>query len=125
MIATDAKILVVEDESILAMLLEDFLADLGYAMPTIASTVASAMSILDTQDIDFAILDINLGGEQSFPIADSLLERGIPFIFMTGYGAAGVPDRLQSVHTLQKPYGADALKQALQHSGSEAPPTAH
>ncbi|RPD84570.1 response regulator [Luteimonas sp. 100069] len=125
MIAADAKILVVEDESILAMLLEDFLSDLGYAMPAIASTVASALAILDTHDIDFAILDINLGGEQSFPIADSLLERGIPFIFMSGYGAAGVPVRLKSIHTLQKPYGADALKQALQHSGSRAPPATH
>lgn len=120
MIATDAKILVVEDESILAMLLEDFLDDLGYGVPLIASTVASALAILDTQAINFAILDINLGGEQSFPIADALAEHGIPFIFMTGYGAAGVPERLRGRHILQKPYGADALRRALEHSGPAA-----
>lgn len=122
MIDTQARILVVEDESILAMLLEDFLADLGYAVPAVASTVASALGILDTQDIHFAILDINLGGEQSFPIADALDARGIPFIFMTGYGVAGVPERLRGRYILQKPYGADALKRALEESGPGAPP---
>ena len=122
MIDTDARILVVEDESILAMLLEDFLADLGYAVPALASTVASALAIIDTQDIHFAILDINLGGEKSFPIADALEARGIPFIFMSGYGIAGVPERLRDRHILQKPYGADALKQALDESGPARAP---
>lgn len=122
MIDTHAKILVVEDESILAMLLEDFLADLGYAVPAVASTVANALEILATQDIHFAILDINLGGEKSFPIADALVARGIPFIFMTGYGAAGVPEHLRGRYILQKPYGADNLKRALQESGPAAPP---
>ena len=118
MIGTDASILVVEDESILAMLLEDFLGDLGYAAPAVASTVQQALKILDTQTINFAILDINLGGEKSFPIADALDARGIRYIFMTGYGAAGVPERLQGRYVLQKPYGADALKAALTHGGT-------
>ncbi|MCD9124244.1 response regulator [Luteimonas fraxinea] len=117
MIGTDAAILIVEDESILAMLLEDFLDDLGYTPPAVASNVAQALRIIETRDIDFAILDINLGGEQSFPIADALDARGIPYIFMTGYGAAGVPDRLRAHYVLQKPYGADALKKALASGG--------
>lgn len=117
MIATDAAILIVEDESILAMLLEDFLDDLGYTPPAVASNVAQALRILDTRGIDFAILDINLGGEQSFPIADALDARGIPYIFMTGYGAAGVPEHLRNHYILQKPYGADALKKALASGG--------
>jgi len=123
MIATDASILVVEDESILAMLLEDFLGDLGYAMPAVASTVNQALKILDTQAISFAILDINLGGEQSFPVADALDARGIPYIFMTGYGVAGVPERLRHHYVLQKPYGADALKDALANGGVVDPAT--
>ncbi len=113
MIGTDASILVVEDESILAMLLEDFLGDLGYALPFVASTVGQALKILETRPITFAILDINLGGEKSFPIADDLDARGIPYIFMSGYGAAGVPERLQNRYVLQKPYGAEDLKKAL------------
>ncbi|MDR7192391.1 response regulator [Luteimonas terrae] len=117
MIDTDAAILIVEDESILAMLLEDFLDDLGYTPPAVASNVSQALRIIDTRAIDFAILDINLGGEQSFPIADALDTRGIPYIFMTGYGAAGVPERLRDHYILQKPYGADALKKALASGG--------
>jgi len=117
MIETDADILIVEDESILAMLLEDFLDDLGYTPPAVASNVAQALRIIETRDIDFAILDINLGGEQSFPIADALDARGIPYIFMTGYGAAGVPERLRDHYILQKPYGADALRTALASGG--------
>ena len=117
MIGTDAAILIVEDESILAMLLEDFLDDLGYAPPAVASNVAQALRIIDAGDFDFAILDINLGGEQSFPIADALDARGVPYIFMTGYGAAGVPERLRDHYILQKPYGAEALKKALASGG--------
>ncbi|MDR6992920.1 response regulator [Luteimonas sp. 3794] len=117
MIDTAAAILIVEDESILAMLLEDFLDDLGYTPPAVASNVSQALRILDTRVIDFAILDINLGGEQSFPIADALDARGIPYIFMTGYGAAGVPERLRDHYILQKPYGAEALKKALASGG--------
>lgn len=114
MIDRDATILVVEDESILAMLLEDFLDDLGYRRPAVASTVSRALATLETDTITFAILDINLGGEKSFPIADALDARAIPYFFMTGYGAAGVPERLRDRYILQKPYGLDALKMALQ-----------
>ncbi len=117
MIDKDAAILVVEDESILAMLLEDFLVDLGHALPSIASTVEQGLRILDARPIDFAILDINLGGEKSFPVADALDARGIPYIFMTGYGTAGVPERLSHHRVLQKPYGADALREALAQAG--------
>lgn len=120
MIGTESAILIVEDESILAMLLEDFLDDLGYAPPAVASNVAQALRLLDARDIDFAILDINLGGEQSFPIADALDARGIPYIFMTGYGAAGVPEHLRDHYILQKPYGAEALKKALASCGQMA-----
>ena len=118
MIGTDASILIVEDESILAMLLEDFLGDLGYAQPAVASTVQRALQVLETRSITFAILDINLGGEKSFPIAEALDARGIPYIFMTGYGASGLPEHLRDRHVLQKPYGADALKDALARAGS-------
>ncbi|NYZ62170.1 response regulator [Luteimonas deserti] len=116
----EATILVVEDESILAMLLEDFLLELGHRAPTIACTVCQALETLAARDVRFAILDINLGGETSFPVADRLDALGIPYIFTTGYGAAGVPERLRSRYILQKPYGADDLRRAIAAHGPVA-----
>lgn len=117
MIDARARILVLEDESILSMLLEDFLVDLGYEPPCIAATVKQALGLLETHAIGFAILDVNLGNETSIPVADALEARGIPYIFTTGYGEAGVPERLRQRFILQKPYGADMLKRALASGG--------
>jgi FixJ family two-component response regulator len=89
-------VLVVEDEYLIRMLLEDMLADLGYA-------VAGAV----------AILDVNLDGEEIFPVADILAERGLPFVFVTGYGERVLPDRYRDRPTLQKPFQANQLDVAL------------
>jgi CheY-like chemotaxis protein len=105
-------VLVVEDEAMVAMMLEDRLAYSGYRV-LMAASVDAALELVDTESIDVALLDINLAGQQSFPVADQLLERGIPFVFASGYGDEGIPPQFDGVPVLQKPYDSQALKQAL------------
>ena len=81
------RVLVVEDEVILGMLLEDMLGELGCEVAAISTHLEQALQLARTLDIDLAILDINLRGTQSFPVADVLGVRSVPFLFATGYGA--------------------------------------
>jgi len=113
------RILVVEDEAMISMLIEDMLLDCGATVVGPAGSVAQAMKALEGQDIDGALLDVNLGGEKSFPIADALTERGVKFVFSTGYGEAGVIDRYPNARTLQKPFLPADLERALAHLAPE------
>lgn len=99
----------------IAMLLEDFLIDLGCVVVDVAGTLARGLVLANDQDlaIDGATLDINLGGEAVFPIADALLKRGVPFLFASGYGAAGLVSRFAGCPVISKPFGIDRLKSAL------------
>lgn len=108
-----ASILVVEDESLIAMLIEDHLVELGYDVAPAVSTVAEALSALDSRKPDIALLDVNLGGEMSFPVADALRSRGIPFLFLTGYGRGGIPARYADCLVLQKPFRRKDLEAHL------------
>ena len=102
------RLLVVEDEALVAMLLEDTLRALG------CRYVAQALALLEREVVDLALLDVNLGGgERSYPVADALAARGIRFIFVTGYGASGVDRRYDPLRVLQKPFDEDQLAQAL------------
>jgi CheY-like chemotaxis protein len=107
------KVLIVEDESLLVMVLEDLLPDLGYRVDATANSVETALQALEDNAIDLAILDINLAGEASFPIADALTARGIPFVFATGYGNNIVPPAHASAPLVQKPFGKRELEKAL------------
>ncbi|MET0314015.1 MAG: response regulator [Hansschlegelia sp.] len=107
------RILLVEDEAMIAMLFEDMLIDSGATVIGPASGVSAALSAIENEPIDGALLDVNLGGEQSFDVADALAKRNIPFVFVTGYGAAGVRDRYPDAPTLQKPFVAEDLERAL------------
>lgn len=107
------RVLLVEDESLLVMVLEDLLPQLDCEMAGTADSVASALAAVDHLDIDLVMLDVNLGGTPSFPVADALVERGIPFLFATGYGVMGLPDRYADAIVLQKPYGKKQLQAAL------------
>ena len=107
------RILIVEDEFLVAMLLEDLLSEMGHRVVTCIARIDKAMQFADDGDIDFAILDVNLGGQQSFPVAEILRRRGIPFVFATGYGANGVSDEFRNELTLQKPYEPRELEQAI------------
>ena len=111
--------LVVEDEAFIAMMLEDMLNDLGYDVLGPVATCAQALAVLRKQGPpDAAILDINLGGESVYPVAEVLRERRVPFLFSTGYGEGAVPDRFNEVERLNKPFEPRRLRAALvQHCG--------
>lgn len=105
-----------------AMLLEDMLADLQCEVVGPAFHLDQALAIASREAIDFAILDVNLGGEQSYPVAGVLRGRGIPFIFATGYGTRGLAEAYQDVTTLKKPFTSDDLEQAMPKAAWSDPP---
>lgn len=107
------RVLVVEDEMVVAMLVEDMIADLGYEVAGIVSRVDDAMKLVDSHDFDVAVLDVHLNGRLIFPFADALAERRIPFVFATGYGERGIPREHSNWPVLQKPFRAEDLKRAL------------
>lgn len=106
MVATGAqrRILVVEDEALVAMLVEDALMDAGFGVIGPARSVAEALDLLAQDTPDAAVLDLNLSGETSVAVADALAARGIPFLVATGYGAGGLPPGHRHVPVLPKPY---------------------
>lgn len=106
-------ILVVEDEALVAMLLEDALADAGCRILGPAPSVEQALALLKHDRPDAAVIDLNLGGETSAPIADVLAALGIPFLVATGYGAEGLPPGHESAMVLTKPYDPTELIESL------------
>jgi CheY-like chemotaxis protein len=95
------------------MVLEEYLVELGYIVAGIAARLKSGLQLAQDTAIDVAVLDVNLAGELSYPIAELLHDRGIPFLFATGYGTAGRPDAFRHIPTLAKPYGIRDLASAL------------
>jgi CheY-like chemotaxis protein len=87
------KVLVLEDSYLIAELIEDMLLQAGAIVVGTTKSVALALHVLATQVVDLACLDINLGDENSFPVADELASRSIPFVFVTAYGAGILPQR--------------------------------
>jgi CheY-like chemotaxis protein len=107
------RILVVEDEMLVAMNIEDMLLELGHEVAGLASRLGPALALARESRFDAAMLDVNLAGEPSFPVADLLIERGIPFLFATGYGRQGIEERYRGFPMLQKPFRAEELGRAL------------
>ncbi len=107
------RLFIVEDEAIIAMMLEDMLDDLGCAVVGSARSVDAALGDIQHMDFDGAILDVNLRGERADPVADALIARGLPFVFATGYGEIGIAERFKGVVVLQKPFEATLLRRAL------------
>jgi CheY-like chemotaxis protein len=107
------SILVVEDETIISLLLEDMLLSLGCAHVWHASGVSEALKLLKERRPDAALLDVNLSGQPAYPVAERLESEAIPFIFSTGYGAGGLPARWGAKQTVQKPFTQQALEKAL------------
>ena len=107
------RVLVVEDEALISMLIEDMLADIGCKCVDVAASVESAMQALTRVEPDFAMLDINLNGKHSFPVADLLRSRDIPFVFLSGYGAGGLCAGYANAKVLQKPFQLGDLETAL------------
>ena len=112
--APTKRILVVEDELMIRMLLEDMLGELGYTVAAEAARIEEALEAAKNADFDIAILDVNLNGQPISPVADALVARGMPFVFATGYGERGLPEPYRDRPTLKKPFQMDGLKQMLQ-----------
>ncbi len=107
------RILIVEDEFMIAILLEDMLTELSCTVAGISANPAQAFELIGSAEIDAAVLDVNLDGDDSFAVAAALLERRIPFIFATGYGASRLPQGLAGHPVVQKPYRLEELSRAL------------
>jgi len=110
----DLRVLIVEDEFLVAALLEDTLAGFGCRVLGPASTVQEGLELIRTERVEAAVLDVNIDGEPVFPVADALAAAGVPFIFATGYGRAGVADRHGERSVLEKPYESRTLRHALE-----------
>lgn len=115
----DKHVLVLEDEPIIAFALEDMLLDEG-ASVVVASSIGQAVDSLAGRDIDFAVLDVNLHGEKSYPFAYQLLEREVAFAFATGYGDAEHPSDLAHVPTITKPYTLAQLQDAAERAAPDS-----
>ncbi len=113
-------ILIVEDDMMLALLLEDQLAELGYRTMK-AARVAGAVSLAASARLAGAILDVNVAGEASYPVAAALRARQIPFVFATGYGSGGLAAEFRACPTLNKPYSYDELDRVLAAALQPAP----
>jgi CheY-like chemotaxis protein len=110
----DYRILVVEDEYILAMDLQNFLEDNGAVVVGPAPSVGQAMALIRSgMPIEAAIVDVNLGGEMAFPVADALTERRIPFVFASGYADDTLQERYPDARTCKKPYGLHEIARTL------------
>ena len=111
--AAGKRVLVVEDELMIRMLLHDMLAELGYTLAGEAGRIEEALALAEQGEFDVAVLDVNLNGQPISPVVDVLIERGVPFVFATGYGQRGVPEPYRGAPTLQKPFQVEALARAI------------
>jgi CheY-like chemotaxis protein len=107
------RVLVVEDEMMVSMLIEDMLGDLGCTVVGPASRLDEAIALANLGELDCAVLDVNLGGQPIFPLADLLRAKGAPFAFATGYGDAGLRDVDKGSPVLQKPFREGDLARVL------------
>ncbi|HKW49284.1 MAG TPA: response regulator [Gemmatimonadaceae bacterium] len=108
------RILIIEDEHMLAKALSRALQETGADVVGMAATVEQALALLEaTPDVDGALVDINLRGVRAYSVADALAGRGVPFVFTTGYSSATIPDRYRNITVLQKPYEAQEIIGAL------------
>jgi CheY-like chemotaxis protein len=122
---TGKRVLVVEDEPLVSMLIEEYLEELGCEVTGMVTRLDEAVEAARTLAPDVVLLDLNLDSELSYPVAEVLRERGVPFLFVAGYGTAGLPAELRTTPVLSKPFRQEQLAQAIRAatgSGSGRPP---
>jgi len=107
------RVLLVEDDATVAMLIEDMLEALGCQVARSIADISHTDGVADDVEFDLAILDINVAGRPVFPFAQDLKQRGKPVLFSTGYGQAGLPAEFHSCPVLAKPYSMDDLQRTL------------
>jgi two-component sensor histidine kinase len=112
-----SRVMIVEDEALVAMMMEGFVEELGFSVCGPFSSLSAATVAAQTGGFEAAVLDVNLGGEVVYPLADLLAERGVPFIFVTGYGSELVDNRFADVPVLQKPVQVNELQSAFRSRG--------
>jgi CheY-like chemotaxis protein len=117
----DAKrILLVEDEGLVGMMMRDMLADLGYAVAGPYCSIAEANGALDTERYDCAVLDLNLRGDMVYPVVDLLAKRGTPIVFVTGYGSESMDGRYAHIPVMQKPIARETLENVIRNELTRA-----
>jgi two-component sensor histidine kinase/DNA-binding response OmpR family regulator len=112
------RVMVVEDETLIALVISEYLTELGLSIVGPYNTVVEAMAALKNSNVDAAVLDINLGKELAYPLADALQAANVPFIFVTGYGEAGLEERFKDIPVLQKPIDRQTLRSVFAKSKS-------
>ena len=110
------SVLIVEDESLIAMMLEDFLDSLGHALAGTCETVPDALARIEEGGFDVAILDVNLNGQRVWPVADRLADKGIPYVLATGGHIEPPPPAHAAAPVLSKPFTLDAIEPVLQEA---------
>jgi CheY-like chemotaxis protein len=113
------SILVVEDEPLIAMMLEDFLESLGHSVTATCESVSDAMDHAEKGNFDLAILDVNLKGESVWPVAERLRDKQIPFVLATGGHVDPPPPEFANVPVIEKPYTVDRVTPALEAAFAE------
>jgi CheY-like chemotaxis protein len=103
------RVLVVEDEVMVSWMLEDMLTDFGCTVVGPAARLSQALAMVEAEALDLAVLDVNLNGEKSYPVADALSARGVPFVFSSGYNKDSLPNGYENCPMLQKPYSESDL----------------
>lgn len=112
------RVLIVEDEGAIAMLLEDMLFDFGCEIAGSVPRLAKALALLDETEVDLAIIDFNIAGETAEPLAAELVKRAIPFIFSTGYGGIGISAEFAAAPVLAKPFTQRDLRLCLEQAAA-------
>jgi CheY-like chemotaxis protein len=109
----EVRVLIIEDDSLVALSLSDLLSDLGCSVVASAGTLPQALDMVGAGGFDFALLDINLRGKEVFPVAELLSAQGVPFAFVSGYGRAGLPEEFRARPVVSKPFQVDELSTVL------------
>lgn len=117
---SDVKILIVEDEALVALALAHTIEDMGAEVVGPAHGVEEGVNLVQTKEIDFALVDFNLRDTQSIPIATELRQRDIPFVFLSGYGRQHIPSEFKDVNLLQKPCDPEDIRKAILETLPEA-----
>ena len=113
------RVLVVEDEVMILMMIEDMLSDLGCTAVVAAATIAKALAFVAEQEFDAVMLDLNLNGNSTYEVADVLIARGVPFFFSTGNNLHGIKEEYRDQRILRKPFTSDDLERVFKQLFSQ------
>lgn len=109
------SVLLVEDEVMIRMMVADMLEELGYRIVAEAGDIDEAVRLVQVTDFDIALLDVNVNGKIITPVAEAVMLRDLPFVFATGYGAQGLPEKFRDRPTIQKPFQIETLANTIEN----------